>query len=96
MLAVPDDKLAVGVKVAVRVSPDPLMAPRVPPVTTTSPVVPSQLKPVGASLKVNVIVAVCAARTTAELLVIASVGATESMAITGVTAAAPKLPAASL
>ncbi|MNV65187.1 hypothetical protein D3C71_1578700 [compost metagenome] len=58
MLTVPE-LAGVGVKVAVRVKPDPDMAPSVPPVTTTSPVVPSQAKVVpGSSLKVKVMLAV--------------------------------------
>ncbi len=68
--------MAVGVKVAVRVRPEPLMAERVPPETTTSPVVPSQTKELpGSSEKVKVMVAVCPAIKAAELLMMASVGA---------------------
>ena len=50
---------AVGVKVAVRVKPVPVIAPKVPPVTSTSPLAPSQAneRP-GSSLKLKVIVAV--------------------------------------
>ena len=59
ILAVPEATLAVGVKVAERVSPVPLMAPSVPPLTTTSPLVPFQVKLApGSSLKVKVTVAV--------------------------------------
>ena len=48
-----------GVKTAVRVRPVPLMAPKLPPVTTTSPEVPSHAKLVsGSSEKVNVMLAV--------------------------------------
>ncbi len=76
MLAVPPLVLAVGVKVAVRVRPEPLMAPSVPPETTTSPVDPSQVKvEPGSSLKVKVIVAVSPAFSVLALLVIDSVGA---------------------
>ena len=58
MLAVAVE-LADGVKVAVRVRPEPVMAERVPPVTATSPVVPSQVKELlGSSEKVKVMVAV--------------------------------------
>ncbi|MNR24205.1 hypothetical protein D3C85_1412720 [compost metagenome] len=58
MLAVPALVDAVGVNIAVRVRPAPAIAPNVPPVTTTSPVVPSQLKVVlGSSEKVKVIIA---------------------------------------
>ena len=75
MEAVPE-LLAVGVKVAVRVRPVPEIAPSVPPVTTTSPVVPSQVKVLpGSSEKEKVIVAVCTAFSAAELLVMARVGA---------------------
>ncbi len=74
MEAVPE-LLAVGVKVAVRVRPEPEMAESVPPETTTSPEVPSQTKELpGSSEKVKVMVAVCTAFRAAELLVIARVG----------------------
>ena len=57
--AEPLARLAVGVKVAVRVSPEPEIAPSVPPVTTTSPVVPFQEKVLpGSSEKEKVMVAV--------------------------------------
>ena len=59
MEAVPAFVLADGVKVAVRVRPEPVMAERVPPVTATSPVVPSQVKDLlGSSEKVKVMEAV--------------------------------------
>jgi hypothetical protein len=75
MEAVPE-LLAAGVKVAVRVSPEPEIAERVPPETTTSPVVPFQTKEEpGSSEKVKVMVAVWPATKAAELLVMASVGA---------------------
>ena len=97
MLALPEAMPAVGVKVAVRVSPLPLMAPRLPPVTTTSPEVPFQAKLLpGSSLKVKVIAAVPPALTAATLLVIATVGARVSMLMLGVTPAPPLLPAASV
>ena len=57
------------------------MAERLPPVTVTSPVVPSQVKPLGSSEKVNVMVAVSPALRVATLLLIATVGATVSMVI---------------
>jgi hypothetical protein len=67
---------AVGVKVAVRVRPEPEMAERVPPLTLTSPAVPSQEKELpGSSEKEKVIVAVCPAINAAVLLVMARVGA---------------------
>ena len=49
----------VGVKVAVRVSPEPEMAPKMPPTSTMSPVVPSQANVLpGSSENVKVMVAV--------------------------------------
>ena len=81
MLAVPEARLAVGVKVALRVRPLPLMAPKVPPLTTTSPLLPSQVKVVpGSSLKVKVMVAVWPAKSCDLSLLMVSVGATVSMA----------------
>ena len=74
MLALPEARLAVGVKVAVRVNPVPLMLPSVPPVVVMSP----STNPVGASLKVKVIVAVSPTFSAATLLVIDSVGASVS------------------
>ena len=50
-------KPAVGVKVAVRTAPLPLIAPSTPPLTAISPVLPSQSKPLGVSLKLKVITA---------------------------------------
>ena len=82
MLALPLSKLAVGVKVAMRIRPLPLMAPRVPPVTTRSPVLPFQAKLLpGSSLKLKVMVAVSPTLRADLLLVIARVGAWLSMAI---------------
>ena len=90
MLALPEAKLAVGVKVAVRVRPLPLIAPSVPPVTTTSPAVPFHVKvPPGSSLKVKVMVAVSPALSVALLLVIVSVGAVVST----MTVSTPLVPA---
>ena len=60
----------------------PLIAPSVPPLTTTSPLVPSQLNVApGSSLNVNVIVALWPALTLALSLLIAIVGTTVSTAI---------------
>ena len=96
MLAEPLDKLAVGVKTAVRVRPVPLIAPKVPPETVISPAVPFQAKLVpGASENVNVMVAVSPIFSAATLDVIATVGARVSIVIEGEVPAAPVLPAAS-
>ena len=96
MLAEPLDKLAVGVKVAVRVRPVPLMAPKVPPEIVKSPAVPFQAKLVpGSSEKVNVIVAVSPTFSAATFEVIETVGATVSIVIEGEAPAEPVLPAAS-
>ena len=76
MEAVPALVLADGVKVAVRVRPEPVMAERVPPVTERSPVVPSQEKELlGSSEKVKVMVAVSPIFKVDVLLVMARVGA---------------------
>ena len=57
------------------------MAPKVPPLTTTSPVLLSQVKVVpGSSLKVKVMVAVWPAKSCDLSLLMVSVGATVSMA----------------
>jgi hypothetical protein len=67
--------LGVGVKIAVRVSPEPEIAERVPPETTTSPVLPSHEKEEpGSSEKVKVMVAVWPSIKAAELLVMVRVG----------------------
>ena len=66
--------------------------PSVPPVVVTS----DAAKPVGASLKVKVMVAVSPALTALTLLVIARVGAKVSILIVGVDPAPPLLPAASV
>ena len=96
MLALPLAKLAVGVKTAVRFKPVPLIAPSVPPVTTTSPVLPFQLKlEPGFSLKLKVMVAVSPALSADLSLVMLKVGARVSMLIEGVVPAAPTLPTAS-
>ena len=97
MLALPEARLAVGVKVAVRVKPEPLMAPNVPPLTTTSPVLPFQVNvELGSSLKVKVMVAVSPILSALTLLVMASVGASVSMLMLGEVPAPPVLPAASV
>ena len=97
MLALPLAKLAVGVKVAVRVKPVPLIAPKLPLLTTTSPALPFQVKvEPGSSLKVKVMVAVLPALTALTLLVIARVGARVSMLMLGVVPAPPLLPALSV
>ena len=58
MFAEPEARFVVGVKTAVLVSPEPLIAPSAPPLTTTSPVVPFQVKELpGSSLNVNVMFA---------------------------------------
>jgi hypothetical protein len=96
MLAEPLDKLAVGVKTALRVSPVPLIAPRVPSETVRSPVVPFHAKLVpGSSEKVKVIVAVSPTFSVVTLDVIATFGASVSIVIEGEVPAEPVLPAAS-
>ena len=87
----PKPRFGVTVKVAVRLSPVPPIAPSVPPSSVTS--ASSKLLP-GSSLKAKVISA--ASLTRVLLLVMLSVGATMSILITGVVAAAPRLPAASV
>ena len=96
MLAEPLDKLAVGVKVAVRDNPVPLIALKVPPVTVKSPAVPFQAKLVpGSSEKVNVMVAVSPTFRVGLSEVIVTVGASVSIVMDGVNPAEPVLPAAS-
>ncbi|CAB5707178.1 Uncharacterised protein [Comamonas aquatica] len=97
MLAVPPFVLAAGVKVAVRVVPVPEMALKVPPVTTTSPVVPSQVKVLpGSSLNVKVMVAVSPILSVDTLLVIPNVGAVVSMVTSKPADASLTLPAVSV
>jgi hypothetical protein len=97
MLAEPLDKLAVGVNVAVRVSPVPLIAPRVPPEMVRSPVVPFQAKLVpGSSENVNEIVAVSPTFSAVTFDVMVTVGESVSMVIEGDEPADPVLPAASV
>ena len=96
MLPKPLPILAVGVNVAVRVSPVPLIAPRVPPETVRSPAVPFQAKLVpGSSENVNVMVAVSPTFSVATLDVIATVGASVSIVMEGEAPADPVLPATS-
>ena len=96
MLAEPLDKLADGVKTAVRVSPVPLMVPKVPPETVRSPVVPFQAKLVpGSSENVKVIFAVWPTFSAVTFEVIVTVGASVSMVIDGDKPAEPVFPAAS-
>ena len=79
MLALPLLKLAVGVKMAVRVSPVPLMALKVPLLSVISPTLPSHTKLLpGSSENVKVILAVCPTNNWVLLLVIATVGAVVS------------------
>ena len=96
MLAEPLDKLAVGIKTAVRVRPVPLIAPKVPPEIVRSPADPFQAKLVpGSSEKVNVMVAVSPVFSSAKFEVIATVGASVSIVIDGDKPVEPVLPAAS-
>ena len=96
MLAVPLAKLAVGVNIAVRVRPVPLMALSEPPVASTSPTVPFQAKLLpGSSENEKVIVAVSPIFKALVLLLISTEGAKVSMLMLDVLPAAPLLPAAS-
>jgi hypothetical protein len=96
MLAEPVDKLSDGVKTAVRVSPVPLIAPKVPPETVRSPVVPFQEKLLlGSSEKVKVMVAVSPTFSAVAFDVMVTVGESVSMVIEGDEPADPVLPAAS-
>ena len=76
MLALPLARPAVGVKVAVRVNPVPLIAPKLPLLTTTSP--NTKLLP-GSSLKVKVIAAVSPAFSVDLSLVIVKLGGVVSV-----------------
>jgi hypothetical protein len=97
MLAEPLERLAVGVKVAVLVSPVPLIAPSVPPEMVRSPVVPFQAKLVpGSSEKVNVMSAVSPTFSAAIFEVIATLGASVSIVIEGVVPAEPMFPEVSV
>ena len=78
------------------VRPLPLMAPKVPPVTTTSPALPFQLKLLpGSSVNVKVMVAVSPIFKALLLDAMATEGAKVSMLMAGVVPAAPGLLAAS-
>ena len=92
MLAVPEARLAVGVKTAVRVVPLPLIAPSVPPVVVMS----ASVNPVGASLKLKVTVAVSPDLTVETPLVIDTEGPRVLILIDGVVPAPPELPAVSV
>ena len=90
MLALMPDWLGVGVKVAVRTRPVPLKALNVPPVTTISPDMPSQIKLLPtSSLKVNVMTRVSLLVTDAALLVITTNGAAVSVGGGGMMGALP-------
>ena len=96
MLAEPLDKLADGVKTAVRVRPVPLIALKVPPEMVRSPVVPFQAKLVpGSSENVNVMAAVSPTFNVDTLEVIVTVGARVSIVIEGDAPIEPVLPAVS-
>ena len=89
-------RLTVGVNTAVRVSPEPLMALSVPPVTVMSPTDPFQAKVLpGSSENVNVMLAVSPALSVDTLLATLTAGAKVSMLMLGVVPALPGLPAAS-
>ena len=75
----------------------PLTGPKVPPETSMSPVLPSQVKLLpGSSLKRNVINAVLPTPTTCRSLVMVTVGARVSTLKIGVAPALPVLPARSV
>ena len=96
MLAEPLDKLAVGVNTAVRVRPEPLIAPKAPPETMRSPAVPFQAKLVpGSSEKVNVMLAVSPAFSAATFEVIVTVGGSVPIVIDGEDPDEPVFSAAS-
>ena len=96
MLALPLAKLLLGVNVADLLRPLPLMAPKMPPVTTISPALPFQLKLLpGSSVNVKVMVAVSPIFKALLLDAIATEGAKVSMLIAGVAPAPPGLLAAS-
>jgi hypothetical protein len=96
MLAVPVDKLDVGVKVPDLVRPDPLRALSVPPVTTKSPAVPFQVKlEPGSSEKVNVITALSSDFKLEVSVVIETAGSKVSTEIESELPVEPMLPAES-
>ena len=89
MLAVPDTTFAVGVKVAVRVKPVPLMFPKVPPLTSTSPALEAQTKLLpGSSLNVKVMAAVSPVVKVLTSEVMLTVGAVVSTKYSGLLATA--------
>src|ERR1700687_6333859 len=97
MPAVPAVVPAGGVNAPVRVRPEPEIAPRVPPVTTTSPDEPCQVNVApGSSLKVKVTVAVSPIFSRDTSLVIASVGGVVSIVTVNGEEATETLPAASV
>ena len=97
MLAFPLARLAVGVNTAVRFRPVPLMAPKVPPVTTKSPIVPSQAKLVpGSSENEKVMIAVSPALSAATLLAMFTEGGKVSKRILSVVPELPVFPAVSV
>ena len=97
MDAVPALVSADGVKMAERVSPVPEISESVPPVTVTSPLVPSQEKELpGSSEKRKVMVAVSPLFKVARLLEMVRVGALVSKGRDRALPAAPLLPAGSL
>ena len=77
---------------ALRVKPEPVMAPKVPPETTASLLV--NVLP-GSSLKVKVRDAVCPYPSEFELLLMMRLGAVVSMLTLGEVLAPPVLPRAS-
>lgn len=89
MLAVPAATLLVGVNVAVRVKPVPLMLPKVPPVTSTSPAldVHTKLLP-GSSLNAKVMAAVSPDFNALTSEVMLTVGAVVSIKYSGLLATA--------
>jgi hypothetical protein len=96
MLAVPLAKLGVDVKVPDLVRPEPLMALSVPPETSKSPSVPSQLKlDSGSSENVNVMTAVSPDLRVDTSDVIVTLGANVSNVMEDELPAEPELPAES-
>ena len=89
MLAVPDTTLAVGVNVAVRVKPVPLMLLKVPPLSTTSPALEAHTKLLpGSSLNVKVMAAVSPDFKVATSEVMLTLGAVVSTKYSGLLATA--------
>ena len=89
ILAVPDTTFAVGVNVAVRVKPVPLMLPKVPPLTSTSPELDAHTKLLpGSSLNVKVMAAVSPVFKALTSEVMLTVGAVVSTKYSGLLATA--------